>query len=50
MECAYIDKESFPDGYTETTSNHNIGEIIGIYQSFGGVLTTTKDAYEKIIT
>ena len=33
-----ISKFEMPDGYTETTYTHNLGEIVKIYESFGGTL------------
>lgn len=37
FDCGVISKILMPDGYTETTDLRNIDEIIGIYESFGGV-------------
>lgn len=37
FECYFLSKESFPDGYTETTDKSNMERIIEIYKNYGGV-------------
>lgn len=38
LVCGVLDKESFPDGYTETTFLNNIEKIIQIFEFYGGKL------------
>lgn len=37
LTCRILDKQSLPDGWTETTSINNLEKIIEIYKSFGGL-------------
>ncbi len=37
LECGILSKERMPDGWSETTLPSNIGKIINIYESHGGI-------------
>jgi hypothetical protein len=36
LSCGVVSKQEMRDGYTETTSAHNIEKVIAIFESFGG--------------
>lgn len=46
LECGILSKDEMPDGYTETTSVHNLLKIIKIYQVNGGVLKLDQTSEE----
>lgn len=40
LDCGVIDRELFPNGYTETTSINNLEFIVNTYEQYGGIRLT----------